>query len=215
MALFTLGLKTPPALRADRPDDLPPGAGSFESASFDPPAWKPNYPNVAFANMQPEDAFWGARLVSRFSDEAIRAIVDGAGYDDEDAAAYLARTLSRRRDLIARAWLNGVNPIVDPQLSPGGELTFSNAAVVARAATEGTYAVAWARFDNDSGATGEVASVPVREPRATAPRGLMTGARFVLATIRGHHPDHPAWSRPAHLYFRNDGGRWTLVGLFR
>ena len=70
--------------------------------------------------MQPDDAFWGARLVSRFSDEAILAIVEQAGYDDPEAVQYLARTLSRRRDLIARKWLTGVNPIAEASLDPSG-----------------------------------------------------------------------------------------------
>ena len=33
-----------------------------------------------------------------------------------EAVQYLARTLVRRRDIIARTWLNGVNPIVDVAL---------------------------------------------------------------------------------------------------
>lgn len=214
VALLSLGLATPKPLRADTPD-MPPPAGWFESASFDPPAWKPNYPNAAFANMQPEDAFWGARLVSRFSDEAIHAIVAIAGYDDAEATAYLARTLIERRDKIARQWLNGVNPIVNPALSPGGELTFTNAAAQARVATPGDYSVTWARFDNDSGTSEEVATVSVREPRAAAPAGLLASARFIVVTIRGQHPEFPAWSQPARLYFRKDGERWTAVGLYR
>ena len=32
--------------------------------------------NPAFDNMRPDDAFWAARIVSKFSDEAIRAVVE-------------------------------------------------------------------------------------------------------------------------------------------
>jgi hypothetical protein len=122
--LLTLGFRTPNYLRTRAPDNIPSSVGWFESSSFEPDAWKPNYPNAAFSNMQRDDAFWGARLVSRFSDEAIRAIVEQAGYDDPQAVDYLTRTLIRRRDIIARTWLNGVNPIVDVSLDATGTLSF-------------------------------------------------------------------------------------------
>ena len=154
--LFTLGFYTPNYLRTRAPENIPPSVGWFESSSFEPDAWKPNYPNAAFSNMQPDDAFWGARLVSRFSDEAIRAIVEQAGYDDPQAVDYLTRTLIRRRDIIARTWLNGVNPIVDVSLDATGTLSFTNAAVAAGVAAHGTYTIAWARFDNESGSSAKV-----------------------------------------------------------
>ena len=60
--------------------------------------------------------------------------------------------LIERRDAIARAWLNGVNPVVDPRLAADGTLTFVNAAVAAGAATPGRgYTVSWSRFDNGLG----------------------------------------------------------------
>ena len=189
--LFTLGLFTPKYERAKGAwrDASAPWDGS-RARSFEPEAWKPNYPNTAFSNMQPDDAFWGARLVSRFSDEAIRAIVEQAGYDDPEAVQYLARTLMRRRDLIARAWLNSVNPIVDVSLAPSGALTFSNAAVAARVATPGVYTIAWSRFDNNSGTSERISVEERTEPRGTAPPALLADADYIEATI---------WSRAARL----------------
>ena len=121
--------------------------------------------------------------------QAIRAIVQAAGYDDPEAVEYLANTLIRRRDIVARQWLNGVNPIVDVSLSPSGALTFSNAAVDARVATHGTYTIAWAPFDNDSGATERVAVEKQTEPRGTAPAVLLSTADYIAATIWSEHPD--------------------------
>ena len=110
-ALASLGLAIPRYLRVPRADG-PPSAGAFDSTSFDPVRWKANYPNPAFGNMRPDDAFWGARLVARFSDDAIRTIVDQVRFDDPRAAAHITRVLIERRDAITRIWLNGVNPIV-------------------------------------------------------------------------------------------------------
>ena len=89
----------------------------------------PNTRIPRFDNLRPDDAFWAARIVSRFSDEAIRAVVAKARYRDARAAEYIASTIIKRRDKVVRHWLTGVNPIVDPTLGPDGMLTFRNAAV--------------------------------------------------------------------------------------
>jgi hypothetical protein len=212
--LFTLGLYTPESARVRRPPHLPPSAGWFESESFDPDRWKPKYPNRAFSNMRDDDAFWGARLVSRFSNEAIRAIVEEAGYDDP-AVDYLTETLIRRRDIVARVWLNRVNPIVDVRLSSDGTLAFTNAAVAANVATHGTYTIAWSRFDNDSGASDDIAVERQTAPRGRAPAALLENAAYIEAKIWSEHPDRPQWAQPVRVYFRRDGAEWTTVGLYR
>src|SRR5262245_30062157 len=215
VALSTFGFATPRYLSVDRADG-PPSAGAFDSAAFDPEQWKPNYPNPAFANMRPDDAFWGARLVARFSDEAIRAIVGQVRFDDPAATEHVTRVLIQRRDVIARVWLNGVNPIVDPRLAADGTLTFANAAVAAGVATPARgYTVSWSRHDNR---TGEAMAVggesEVTEPRASAPASL-SSADFVVATIRGHHTDHPAWAQPVQVYFTRTASGWKTIGLIR
>ena len=58
--LATLGLYVRPWILINYPD-VPPSIGRFEGDAFDPAAWKPEYPNPAFRNMRPDDAFWGAR----------------------------------------------------------------------------------------------------------------------------------------------------------
>jgi hypothetical protein len=215
-ALASLGFAVPRYLRVPRASG-PASAGAFDSTSFDPVRWKPNYSNPAFSNMRADDAFWGARLVARFSDDAIRAIVDQVKFDDPRAREHITRVLIERRNAIARVWLNGVNPVVDPRLAADGTLTFANAAVAAGAATPGRgYTVSWSRFDNGSGkaeATG--AEMQVTQERATAPSGLLAGAEFMTATIRGEHPDHPRWRQPVQVYFRRAAAGWDTVGIIR
>ena len=126
---------------------------------------------------------------------------------------YLANTLIRRRDIVARQWLNGVNPIVDVSLSPTGTLTFSNAAVAARVATHGLYTIAWATFDNESGASEQVAVEKQTEPRGTAPAVLLSKADYIGATIWSEHPEHPGWATPIRAYFKREGAAWKTVGL--
>ena len=87
--LLTLGLWTPSWQFNRHPGALYPSVGLIEADRFDPKAWKPAYPNPAFNNMQRDDAFWAARLVARFSDEALAAIVEKAKYHDVRAAEYV------------------------------------------------------------------------------------------------------------------------------
>ena len=214
-ALATLGLAVPKYLR-NRPSHLPAAIGAIDSSSFDPVKWRPNYPNPAFENMRPDDAFWAARLVSRFSNDIITAIVAAARYDDPDATEYLTRTLIERRDKITKVWLNVVNPIVKPALASDGTLTFENAAITAGAAAGGSYRVTWARFDNDSGTLTPVGSeAQFAALRGTAPAEVLTGSDYVVATIVGDHPEHAGWRRPAQIYFRRGASGWTTVGIYR
>jgi hypothetical protein len=214
--LFTLGLFVRPWILVDYPD-VAPSVGRFEAAFFDPAKWRPEYPNPAFDRMRPEDAFWAARLVAKFSDEALRAIVAKAQYSDPAAADYITRTLIARRDKVLRTWLTGVNPLVNPQLSAGGVLTFENAAVGAGVATAPAgYVLTWSRFDN---ATDSASGVPqeqrVTGPRSDAPPALLQGSGYVSVAIQTMHAGFPDWEVPVVVYFRQVPGGWQAVGLTR
>ncbi len=214
--LLSLGLWIQPWQFIDYPDDLRPSVGRIQGDVFEPQDWKPEYPNQAFNNMRADDAFWAARIVSRFSDEAIAAVVNKAQYTNVRTANYLTDVLIKRRDRIAKVWLNAVNPAAEFTLSPDGTLTFQNVAVEAGAATPGSgYRVAWSRFDNATGAHAQVGTEQtVSEPRALAP-GALSGAEYAAVQVRGIHPDHPAWAQPVTAYFRWADDRWQTVGLDR
>jgi hypothetical protein len=77
LTLATLGVYVRPWMVIDYPD-VPKSIGRLEAKSFDPIEWKPEYPNPAFDNMRADDAFWAARIVSRFTDEMIGAVVPKA-----------------------------------------------------------------------------------------------------------------------------------------
>ena len=77
-----------------------PAVGYFESVYFDPPRWRPTYPNPAFLRMTLRDAYWGAKIVTSFTDEDIDAIVHTGRYTDARAERYVADVLKARRDKI-------------------------------------------------------------------------------------------------------------------
>jgi hypothetical protein len=215
-SLASLGLYLRPWMRVQYPE-VPRSIGRFEADFFDPLAWRPEYPNPAFDNMRADDAFWGARLVQRFSDEAIRAVVAKAQYSDPAATEYMSSVLIKRRDKVVAAWLTGVNPIVEPRLDASGALTFENAAVTAGVATPPTaYAFTWSRFDNDTSADiGPAEQTRSTQPRTTAPASILQGVDFVSVAIRTTHPGFPRWEQPVKIYFRRSSEAWEAVGLDR
>ena len=215
--LATLGLYVRPWILVDYWQGAR-SVGRFESTFFDPVKWKPEYPNPAFDNMQPADAFWAAELVSRFSDETIRAIVAKARYSEPGAADHIATTLIERRDKVLRTWLTGVNPLVDPRLDAAGMLTFRNAAVHAGIASPARqYRITWSAFDNATGQlSGDRTTTDTRDPRAAAPPALLsTPTGFLTASVETQHEGFPHWAQPVTFTFRRTAGGWQSVGVER
>jgi hypothetical protein len=191
--------------------------GRFESDVFDPVKWRPEYPNPAFDNMRSDDAFWAARLVAQFSDEAIRAIVAKGGYSEPGAADHIANTLIKRRDKVLRTWLTGVNPLADARLGNDGLLEFENAAVGAGVASPaGRYTFTWSRFDNMAGsAIGNPVETTGTETRTAAPAAVLQGAAYVAVSVRTSHPDFRSWELPVTFTFRRASNGWQPVGVDR
>ena len=216
LTLATMGLWVRPWALVHYPQ-MPRSVGRFESDFFDPWKWKPEYPNPAFENMRPDDAFWGARLVARFSDEAIRAVVAKARYTEPGASEYVARTLIARRDKVLKTWLTGVNPIVNVTLDPAGLLTFRNAAIDAGVAHgPASYEVTWLEFDNAAGTTKSVGdAMRTSETRATMPAIFSSGREYVAVAISTQHDEYTVWQQPVTVYFRREGEGWRTVGLER
>jgi hypothetical protein len=221
----TLGLYFKPWTLIRYPD-VPPAVGRFEGEAFKPEAWKPEYPNTAFDNMRPEDAFWAARIVARFDEPTVRAIVEKAQYTERRATDYIVQVLMRRREKVLRTWLNAVAPLADPAVE-GSRLRLVNIAVAQGvAAPPERYTARWFTLDNatgartPSGAEATVVAAAAGEPRPGAglsldvPAGL--GGEYVGVTIDAAHREHPGWgTHPATFFFRRTGAGLTHVGTQR
>jgi hypothetical protein len=157
--------------------------------------------------------------VSKFSNEAIRVIVEKARFSDPRATDFLTGAIIKRRDKVLACWLTAVNPLVDFALSDRGELTFGNAAEQAGVASAASdYRVQWARFDNSIGVGTDVGETRVAGPKAQAPASLVSdGAapEFIQVRIAATHPQFPAWSTPVTVHFKRTERGWKLVGLVR
>jgi len=191
-----------------------PALGHFESEAFDPDHWKPRAPVRAYAEMRDDDAFWAARKVMAFSNEAIAAAVSAGQFSDPNAARLLTDLLAKRRDRIGRAYLPRLNPVVDPVLAATG-LTVHNAAVDAGVATAPrSYTARWYAFDNATGRSRALAVTTSATTQLPLPAGLGVEA-FVRVDVTSEHERHASWNRPVELYFRRGDTGWTPVGLVR
>ena len=111
--------------------------GHFDARLFEAKKWKPNYPNLAFERMDDADGYWGAKIVTAFTDDLIRKLVEAGEYSKPVVSQYVAGTLKQRRDIIGRYWLDRVSPLEGFTLS-GDRLSFHDLAVERGYAEPGT-----------------------------------------------------------------------------
>jgi hypothetical protein len=213
--LMTLGLARSPWQRVDYAPY--PSIGRFESDYFDPLTWKPHAPTAGFIEMLADDAFWAARRVAAFDDEAIRAIVRTGQFSDPAAEQHFVSILRQRRDKVARAYLPAVNPIVDACLSAAGDLTFENAATEAGVAGPPPgYRAVWGLLDDATGQTRPLGTTDAVGPALKAPGDLPSAAGTIVeADVSATGSSVAAWQQPVRLYFRRGVNGFTLVGLDR
>ena len=115
-------------------------------------------------------------------------------YTDPQAEKLLADVLIQRRDKIAHAYLNAINPVVNVALDGSGALTFDNAAVGAGVAEApaGGYVVHWSRFDNNTGTATEIGTSTADRERPHAGPVTAGGARLLH---QGRDPRRSAGAR--------------------
>jgi len=216
LTLATLGLYIRPWMLIRYPD-VPDSVGRIEAEAFDPLTWRPEYPNPAFDNIRPDDAFWGARIVAKFSDEMIHKVVEKARYSDPRATEYMTQVLIKRRDKVVAAYINQVCPVIDPALASDGTLRFANAAVDAKAATPPSqYTLQWFAFDNATDTPRDVgAPTAATATSGQAPPELLKSGDFIGVRISAAHPEQPRWSSPATFTFRRTVAGWEIVGIER
>jgi hypothetical protein len=206
---FTLGIWERPWRKVRYPDY--PEAGRFESDFFEPQRWKPEYANPAFERMLPEDAFWATRIVSRFSEEMVRALVETGGYSNPETVGYLTQTLIQRRDKIVAHYFAQLNPLDGFRLTDG-RLEFDNLGEAFSLGEVEAYEYEWFVFDNDSEQASSLnVKGEVRSRRLTIPE---RSAEFLMLRLRTRCERQPLWSKSVDIYLRMAGGA-SVVGIER
>jgi hypothetical protein len=202
-----------------------PSLGNIEADVFEPAKWKTEYRQPAFDQMDAADAFWAARIASKFSNDMIRAIVDAAQLSDRAAAEALTDLIIRRRDKVVNYWIRQTNPldaITIDETPHGTDVRFDNAAIrVGAASPEATYTAQWSQFDNASGSELPIdEAVAIDEGRARIPANAwgprhQDGSRYAVVAIATHHADHPGWQTPVIVTVRDRAGEIDVVGIER
>jgi len=100
--LFTLGLHRS-GCRVEA-QSFSPAVGLF-TAQVDPDRWKPYAPNLAFNEMNEDDASWIAARMAALSQDQIGAAVSAGQYSNSADAAYLVEVLEQRRRVIVAHYL--------------------------------------------------------------------------------------------------------------
>jgi hypothetical protein len=216
--MLGFGLRTPRYRTVEWPD-FPEyqSVGRWESASFEPEAWKNDYPNPAFVRMTDRDAFWAAKILMRFTEDELLAIVRTGQYSNPEAERYFHQVLVERQRKSAREYINRVNPIDEFEVTAEG-LRFANLSERYRFADPGTtYEVAWSVYDNTTDTARPLADAVTRTDTVVPvpANPSLTGDTYLRAEIRSRHDDFPAWSEPVRVYLRRDGGTFDVVGVER
>lgn len=183
--------------------------GRFESEHFEPQLWKPEYPNPAFERMRLDDAYWATKIVARFSDDMVRALVREGQYSDPEAERHLAQTLIVRRDKIVRYYFSQLNPL-DHFAIEGDELVFRNLGEEAGVATADAYEYEWFGFDNHTEAS---TPLDVRGSTRTPRLRLPSADAWLHVRLRTRSAGAPLWSKSVDVYVRMRDR--TIVGIDR
>jgi hypothetical protein len=118
---LTLGIVHRPWDRAEREKGRE-KFGYFSAKDFDPATWKAGYPNPAFSRMSERDGAWMARIIARFTDDDVRAIVETGRFTDPEDAKYLLGIMLERQRLILARYLTRLSPLADVRREPDGSI---------------------------------------------------------------------------------------------
>jgi hypothetical protein len=197
---FTFGAYVPAWSRAHY--EHVKGAGRIEADVFDPEKWVSHYYNPAFSNCLPDDGFWAAKQVMRFTEPEIRALVQTAQYTDKDAEDYLVRVLVGRQRKIGETYFKLVLPLDNFRVQDR-TLHFDDLGVQYGITPQRTYSIVWSEFDNQT----ERRSPITRASSWEVPRHQ---SDYLVADIDAGEP-----GRTVSVYVRNRGSRPEVVGVER
>ncbi|MBA3818122.1 MAG: hypothetical protein H0X17_04475 [Deltaproteobacteria bacterium] len=190
------------------------GVGLYDPKHYDPGLFRANSQWWPVQDADRFDAFWGAKLLIRFTREQLAAIVEQAGYTDPRASQYMLDALVERQRKTARYWFDQVSAVDQFRVEPQG-LCFDDLTLrydLRRVATR--YHVE--AFDHDGRATGFQQIVPAgpggRACTTVTPSGSPDGYTIVrLRVQRNAQLQSPV---VVHLA-RDAAGSLRVIGIRR
>jgi hypothetical protein len=198
-----------------------PAIGYFP-ADFDPDNYRTNRKVPPHMRMTADDAYWGAKVVTSFSNAQIQGAV-GTSQLDARTAAYVQHALESRRDIIGRRYLRALAAVENPAVSTDARhLCFDDLAIARGFARpdEVRYLV-----DVQNGVGAKVSSYeqPPTGARTCVPfddAPVADGYRVIsvrerLAGGAGHADTAVGKASRVHVMWRPAQRRYAVVGLER
>jgi hypothetical protein len=108
-----------------------PAIAWYPAETFDVEAFRTNRKVPAHKRMTDRDAYWGAKVVTSFTDEQLASVAAVARLDESEAS-YLVRALAARRDIIGRRYLTAMTAIESPVMvadAGGARVCFDDLAI--------------------------------------------------------------------------------------
>jgi hypothetical protein len=227
-SLFSLGLYRRPFQKHRAEYDLMvrdyPAVGYLPAESFDPDDFRINRKNPAFMRMTDRDAYWGAKIVTSFSDAQIASLVI-TGQMGEPDTSFLEHALRVRRDIIGRRYLRAMAAVERPETTSDGEYVCFHDLAIARGyarADQVRYVVEvddgagrpLTRMGPPSQGTETCLPLPASDP-GSGYRIVTVRTRFLDGEGAGVHGRAVTKAARIHLRWRPAEGRFVVVGLDR
>jgi hypothetical protein len=199
-----------------------PSIGYFPAETFDPDAFRTNRKLPTHVRMTDRDAYWGAKLVTAFTDAQIDAVVAAADLPAPDAA-YAVHALEVRRDILGRRYLRAVAAVEEPTPSPDGQQVCFRDLAIARGFARPEEALYHVEVGDGRGGRLTGSDQRPDGPRTCVPlaaREPGTGYRVVsisttLAGGAGVPARETTKASRIHLRWRDAEHRFVVVGLER
>ena len=94
--------------------------GYFDAERLVPDRYHAGYPNPAFAAMRGDDGAWGARILARFDEHAVRVMLRESQISDQTLQDELVRVLMARRQRLLAHHLAERSPLANFEVQPDG-----------------------------------------------------------------------------------------------
>jgi hypothetical protein len=200
-----------------------PALGYYPAETFDPDTFRTNQRIPSHMRMTDRDAYWGAKVVTSFSDEQIGALVATARLPGSDAR-HVEHAMRVRRDIIGRRYLRAIAAVENPGMSPDGtrvcfeDLTLARgyarpAEIRYRIEAEDGYGNRVASYEQE--AAGPSSCVPIGGTDRGATGYRVVAVRASPIGVAGQGASGVTKASRVHLRWRDGSRRFVVVGLER
>jgi hypothetical protein len=188
---------------------------TFVATGFAPGAWKPDIQYRPFQAADRFDAFWGTKVLARFTPAQIRAAVEAGQFSDPRTTEYLTNTLIARQHTIEAYWYARVNPL-DRFAVTGGALCFEDLAVTAQLASASQTQYELASFDRAGRPLGgiRVGAAPNGTTCARSVKVALDGDGYTIVKLTTVRPAFGG-STLVHVAREPGTGAWRVIGVWR